>query len=119
MKEYDEEEEEEEEDNYEQSTSRERREEGKELQKLTLDQCKGGNFNRWRTIAIPISTARGSHFEWQLYEGQRWLNIGNDHVIETHYCQPGAKGMNIYPSHMGSVYSSRLVAISIIQAASQ
>uniref|UniRef100_A0A4W5LGG2 WWE domain-containing protein n=1 Tax=Hucho hucho TaxID=62062 RepID=A0A4W5LGG2_9TELE len=47
------------------------------------------------------ASARGSHFVWQLYEGQRWLSVDNDHVIETHYCQPGAKGMNIYPSHMG------------------
>ncbi|XP_070785319.1 protein mono-ADP-ribosyltransferase PARP12 isoform X2 [Enoplosus armatus] len=43
------------------------------------------------------------HFEWQLSVGHQWLRIDNDHVIETHYCQPGAKGITINTSH-GSVY---------------
>ncbi|XP_064795474.1 uncharacterized protein si:ch211-244b2.3 isoform X2 [Oncorhynchus masou masou] len=60
--------------------------------------------NYEQSTSSQSASARGSHFEWQLYEGQKWLSIGNDHVIETHYCQPGAKGMNIYPSHMGQVY---------------
>uniref|UniRef100_A0A8C7DML7 Uncharacterized LOC116354992 n=1 Tax=Oncorhynchus kisutch TaxID=8019 RepID=A0A8C7DML7_ONCKI len=60
--------------------------------------------NYEQSTSSQSASARGSHVEWQLYEGERWLSIGNDHVIETHYCQPGAKGMNIYPSHMGQVY---------------
>ncbi|XP_041819716.1 uncharacterized protein si:ch211-244b2.3 isoform X2 [Chelmon rostratus] len=35
------------------------------------------------------------HYEWQLSVGQQWLRIDNDHVIETHYCQPGARGITI------------------------
>ncbi|XP_029350850.1 E3 ubiquitin-protein ligase DTX1 isoform X2 [Echeneis naucrates] len=44
----------------------------------------------------------GKHYEWQLLDGHRWLKIDNDHVIETHYCQPGAKGITINTSQ-GSV----------------
>ncbi|XP_041833037.1 uncharacterized protein si:ch211-244b2.3 isoform X2 [Melanotaenia boesemani] len=32
-----------------------------------------------------------------------WLRIDNDHVIETHYCQPGAKGITINTSQ-GQVF---------------
>lgn len=42
------------------------------------------------------------HYEWQLLVGQQWLRIDNDLVIETHYCQPGAKRMTINTIH-GSV----------------
>nr|XP_046234780.1 uncharacterized protein si:ch211-244b2.3 [Scatophagus argus] len=41
----------------------------------------------------------GKHYEWQLSDGHQWLRIDNDHVIETHYCQPGAKGITINTSH--------------------
>ncbi|CAK6961314.1 uncharacterized protein si:ch211-244b2.3 [Scomber scombrus] len=37
----------------------------------------------------------GKHYEWQLLNGHQWTSINNDHVIETHYCQPGAKGITI------------------------
>nr|XP_040030040.1 uncharacterized protein si:ch211-244b2.3 [Gasterosteus aculeatus aculeatus] len=37
----------------------------------------------------------GKHYEWQLSDGHQWLPIDHDHVIETHYCQPGAKGITI------------------------
>lgn len=40
-------------------------------------------------------TVKGKHFEWQLSNGHQWMPIENDHVIETHYCQPGAKGITI------------------------
>ncbi|XP_054480472.1 E3 ubiquitin-protein ligase DTX1 [Anoplopoma fimbria] len=39
------------------------------------------------------------HYEWQLLNGRQWLSIDNDHVIETHYCQPGAKGITININH--------------------
>lgn len=40
-------------------------------------------------------TVNGKHYEWQLSDGHQWLPIDHDHVIETHYCQPGAKGITI------------------------
>ncbi|XP_036978208.1 uncharacterized protein si:ch211-244b2.3 [Acanthopagrus latus] len=43
------------------------------------------------------------HYEWQLLVAQQWLRIDNDFVIETHYCQPGAKGMTINTIH-GQVF---------------
>ncbi|KAM6984815.1 uncharacterized protein FYW47_018372 [Aplochiton taeniatus] len=44
-------------------------------------------------------TASGKHYEWQLHDGRgQWLRIENDSVIETHYCQPGAKEMIINAS---------------------
>ncbi|TMS02739.1 Zinc finger CCCH-type antiviral protein 1 [Larimichthys crocea] len=43
------------------------------------------------------------HYEWQLSVGNQWLRIDNDHVIETHYCHPGAKGITINTSH-GKVF---------------
>ncbi|XP_068442853.1 uncharacterized protein si:ch211-244b2.3 [Clinocottus analis] len=41
------------------------------------------------------TAANGKHYEWQLSRGHQWWPIDNDHVIETHYCQPGAKGITI------------------------
>ncbi|XP_062339523.1 uncharacterized protein si:ch211-244b2.3 isoform X1 [Osmerus eperlanus] len=48
-------------------------------------------------LATPSYTApvNGSHCEWQLFEDQSWLRIANQHVIETHYCQPGAAGITL------------------------
>ncbi|XP_038150108.1 uncharacterized protein LOC119789338 isoform X1 [Cyprinodon tularosa] len=45
----------------------------------------------------------GNHYEWQLLNGNQWLKIENDHVIETHYCQAGAKGITINTS-LGKVF---------------
>ncbi|XP_039996946.1 uncharacterized protein si:ch211-244b2.3 isoform X2 [Xiphias gladius] len=45
------------------------------------------------------SPAGGKHYEWQLSDGQEWLTLANDHVIESHYCQPGAKGITINTRH--------------------
>lgn len=45
------------------------------------------------------TSAHEKHYEWQLSNGQQWLPIDNDHVIETHYCQPGAKGITININH--------------------
>ncbi|XP_029317637.1 uncharacterized protein LOC115028213 [Cottoperca gobio] len=44
----------------------------------------------WQETAVNVK-----HYEWQLSNGRQWLPIGNDHVIETHYCQPGAKGISL------------------------
>ncbi|XP_037316189.2 uncharacterized protein si:ch211-244b2.3 isoform X2 [Pungitius pungitius] len=41
----------------------------------------------------------GKHYEWQLSDGHQWRPIDHDHVIETHYCQPGAKGITINLIH--------------------
>ncbi|XP_026182572.1 uncharacterized protein LOC113142040 [Mastacembelus armatus] len=49
------------------------------------------------------ATVSGKHYEWQLYDGHQWLTISNDHVIEAHYCQPGARGITINTSH-GQVF---------------
>ncbi|XP_035502482.1 uncharacterized protein si:ch211-244b2.3 isoform X1 [Scophthalmus maximus] len=49
----------------------------------------------------PVS---GKHYEWQLSDGRQWLTIDNDHVIETHYCQPGAKGITIDTDIQGQVF---------------
>ncbi|XP_037552106.1 uncharacterized protein LOC119428497 [Nematolebias whitei] len=43
------------------------------------------------------------HYEWQLRSGTQWLRVDNDHVIESHYCQPGAKGITINTSQ-GQVF---------------
>lgn len=37
----------------------------------------------------------GKYQVWQLFDGLNWLQIENDHVIESNYCQPGAKGITI------------------------
>ncbi|KAK9976119.1 hypothetical protein ABG768_021325 [Culter alburnus] len=47
--------------------------------------------------------ATGNHFEWQLFNGQQWVSIANDFVIEAHYCQPGANGISIY-LNMGAAH---------------
>ncbi|XP_028305536.1 uncharacterized protein LOC114465017 isoform X2 [Gouania willdenowi] len=33
---------------------------------------------------------------WQLSDGQQWVSINNDHVIETHYRHPGVKGITLH-----------------------
>ncbi|XP_030005311.1 uncharacterized protein LOC115429749 [Sphaeramia orbicularis] len=43
-------------------------------------------------------------FEWQLSDGRQWQRIDNDHVIETHYCQPGAKGISINTASHGKLF---------------
>uniref|UniRef100_A0A3Q3A7L4 Si:ch211-244b2.3 n=3 Tax=Kryptolebias marmoratus TaxID=37003 RepID=A0A3Q3A7L4_KRYMA len=45
----------------------------------------------------------GKQYEWQLLSGIQWLRIDNDHVIESHYCQPGAKGITIN-TNLGQVF---------------
>ncbi|KAM9467585.1 uncharacterized protein Hap1MRO34_014291 isoform 3-T3 [Clarias gariepinus] len=45
------------------------------------------------------ANAPGKHYEWQLSDGQQWLMINNDHIIECNYCQPGAKGITIDTDH--------------------
>ncbi|XP_049891920.1 uncharacterized protein si:ch211-244b2.3 [Epinephelus moara] len=46
----------------------------------------------WQETPGPVN---GKHYEWQVSNGHQWKPIDNDHVIETHYCQPGAKGITI------------------------
>lgn len=47
--------------------------------------------------------AEEKHYEWQLFVGGQWRRIDNDHVIETHYCHPGAKAITINTSN-GKVF---------------
>ncbi|XP_030629475.1 zinc finger CCCH-type antiviral protein 1 [Chanos chanos] len=42
-------------------------------------------------------------YQWQLFDGEQWLQIAHDDIIETHYCQPGAKGMTLN-TKIGHVY---------------
>ncbi|KAG7225690.1 hypothetical protein INR49_012276 [Caranx melampygus] len=65
------------------------------MSKLPQALCNQG-CNR---IFCSLSLSQWKHYEWQLLHGLRWLKIDNDHVIETHYCQPGAKGITINTSH--------------------
>ncbi|MFT7806239.1 uncharacterized protein LOC105020396 [Arapaima gigas] len=50
------------------------------------------------------SSARGSHFRWWLWDGEQHLYIDNGLVIEAHYCQPGAKGIQLFTSSCGQIY---------------
>ncbi|XP_076015030.1 protein mono-ADP-ribosyltransferase PARP12 isoform X2 [Genypterus blacodes] len=50
------------------------------------------------------ASGNDKHYEWQLLLGHCWLRIENDHVIETHYCQPGAKGIAINTVTYGQVF---------------
>ncbi|XP_046728528.1 zinc finger CCCH-type antiviral protein 1 isoform X1 [Silurus meridionalis] len=50
----------------------------------------------------PLSL-RAKHYEWNLFDGKRWLEINNDFIIECNYCQPGTKGITI-DTHLGSLY---------------
>ncbi|XP_029017986.1 protein mono-ADP-ribosyltransferase PARP12 [Betta splendens] len=45
----------------------------------------------------------GKRYEWQMQVGGEWLPIDNDHVIESHYCRPGAKGISLNTQH-GKVF---------------
>ncbi|KAJ8268977.1 hypothetical protein COCON_G00115840 [Conger conger] len=50
-------------------------------------------------------TAGSRHqYLWQLNDGQQWMNINNDHVIEAHYCQPGARGIKIFTANYGRIF---------------
>ncbi|XP_046878995.1 uncharacterized protein LOC124469629 isoform X3 [Hypomesus transpacificus] len=57
---------------------------------------------------IHPAPVNGSHFEWQLFEDQSWLRIANQHVIETHYCQPGAAGITLNTSSRMTTQSTAL-----------
>lgn len=54
-------------------------------------------------ILLFYVTDNGKHYEWQLLNGHEWASISNDNVIETHYCQPGAKGITINTNN-GNVF---------------
>uniref|UniRef100_A0A3Q1GAK7 Uncharacterized LOC110948554 n=1 Tax=Acanthochromis polyacanthus TaxID=80966 RepID=A0A3Q1GAK7_9TELE len=56
-------------------------------------------MNASEDLIFMYFTVSGKHYEWQLLVDRQWLPIDNDHVIETHYCQPGAKGITINTSH--------------------
>lgn len=47
--------------------------------------------------------ATSNYYEWQLFNGNQWVYINNDFIIETHYCQPGASGIRIN-LNTGAVY---------------
>ncbi|KAM9328184.1 uncharacterized protein KZ484_019537 isoform 2-T2 [Pholidichthys leucotaenia] len=62
------------------------------------------NENKIQDIEDGVYTSVSrKHYQWQLLNGHQWLPVDNDHVIETHYCQPGAKGITINTSQ-GKVY---------------
>uniref|UniRef100_A0A8C4RYG8 Uncharacterized LOC114662882 n=1 Tax=Erpetoichthys calabaricus TaxID=27687 RepID=A0A8C4RYG8_ERPCA len=48
--------------------------------------------------------ANNKHYQWMLHDGDQWININHDSIIETHYCQPGAKGIKIFTRDYGSIY---------------
>uniref|UniRef100_A0A3P9MXK3 Uncharacterized LOC103459200 n=1 Tax=Poecilia reticulata TaxID=8081 RepID=A0A3P9MXK3_POERE len=52
---------------------------------------------------MAASYPHDNHYQWQLLNGNQWLKIDNDHVIETHYCHPGAKGISIN-TRLGKVF---------------
>lgn len=45
----------------------------------------------------------GRIYQWQLYDGNSWMDIENDHVIEAQYSLPENKGMKLYNLPIGSV----------------
>lgn len=47
----------------------------------------------------------GKYYLWELFNGQQWQEIKNDHIIECNYCQPGAKGITINTHTGWSFYS--------------
>uniref|UniRef100_A0A3Q1K5V5 WWE domain-containing protein n=1 Tax=Anabas testudineus TaxID=64144 RepID=A0A3Q1K5V5_ANATE len=58
----------------------------------------GDDVNNSQAAAVS-----GKRYEWRLLVGSQWLTIDNDHVIETHYCHPGATGITINTSQ-GKVF---------------
>nr|XP_033807629.1 uncharacterized protein LOC117363647 [Geotrypetes seraphini] len=48
--------------------------------------------------------SRSNEYQWQISNGEKWLNIANDWVIEAQYSLPGAKGITIYNTRYGKVY---------------
>lgn len=62
---------------------------------LHNSQYESSEWNKlWHHLYLPAR----KHYEWQLLSGTQWLRVDNDHVIESHYCQPGAKGITINTS---------------------
>ncbi|XP_069048930.1 uncharacterized protein [Lepisosteus oculatus] len=51
------------------------------------------------TQTLSSSGSQGKPYQWMLHDGQQWLNLSHDHIIETHYCQPGAKGITLNTPH--------------------
>uniref|UniRef100_A0A667Z5E7 Uncharacterized LOC115355056 n=1 Tax=Myripristis murdjan TaxID=586833 RepID=A0A667Z5E7_9TELE len=60
-------------------------------------------YNHWQGTPGQSATVSWKRYEWQLSDGHRYLRIDNDHVIEAHYCQPGAKGITINTASHGKV----------------
>ncbi|KAL3977248.1 pre-rRNA-processing protein TSR1 [Sarotherodon galilaeus] len=60
-------------------------------------------INEGAKVYLQETVVNRKYYEWQLSVGHQWLKIENDHVIETHYCHPGAKGISINTCH-GKVF---------------
>ncbi|XP_041636910.1 uncharacterized protein si:ch211-244b2.4 [Cheilinus undulatus] len=45
----------------------------------------------------------GRHFQWQLKDGNNWMAIDNDHIIEAQYSLPHTKSIKIYNTPFGAV----------------
>ncbi|KAM9845660.1 uncharacterized protein ACBR49_010690 isoform 2-T2 [Aulostomus maculatus] len=45
----------------------------------------------------------GRCYQWQLNDGNGWMDIGNDHVIEAQYSLPHSKSIKIYNTPYGAV----------------
>uniref|UniRef100_A0A8C2XSR2 Uncharacterized protein n=2 Tax=Cyclopterus lumpus TaxID=8103 RepID=A0A8C2XSR2_CYCLU len=45
----------------------------------------------------------GRLYQWQLGNGNGWLDVGNDHILEAQYSLPHTKGIKIYNTKFGAV----------------
>ncbi|KAJ8007185.1 hypothetical protein DPEC_G00114910 [Dallia pectoralis] len=43
-------------------------------------------------------------YKWQLNNGEDWLDIANDHILEAQFSQPNTKGIKLYNTPHGELY---------------
>lgn len=48
-----------------------------------------------------LTLTDGRFYQWQLDDGNTWMDLEHDHVIEAQYSLPHTKGMKIYNTPYG------------------
>lgn len=53
------------------------------------------------SFCVDVKLTDGRCYQWQLYDGNVWLDVAHDHVIEAQYCLPHTRILNIYNTPYG------------------
>ncbi|XP_029350847.1 uncharacterized protein LOC115036695 isoform X1 [Echeneis naucrates] len=56
-----------------------------------------------RSVSKGPRLTDGRYYQWQLNDGNSWMDVANDHVIEGQYCLPHTKSIKLFNTSYGAV----------------